>query len=188
MSSGNQPSKNSSQSIQLLLSIKLRWSLCVTSLAQAIRRWMGLIRVCFDVIPVRCEVCRIFFFGLFILFLPKPKIFILKNRTVEFASSRNLRLQNSSRSIQFLLSIKFRFSFYVTSVAQVIRRWTGHICVCFDVMPVRYEVCQIFFSVYLFFFFQNPKHLFKKTVLSSLHRVEINLRRIRADQYSFYYP
>ena len=150
---------------------------------------MGLIRVCFDVIPVRCEVCRIFFFGLFILFLPKPKIFILKNRTVEFASSGNQPSKNSSWSIQLLLSIKLHQGFCVTSLAQAIRRWMGLIRVCFDVIPVRCEVCRIFFfSVYLSFFFQNPKHLFKETVLSSLRQVEINLRRIRADRYSFNYP
>ena len=187
-------------------------------LAQAIRRWMGLNRACFDVMPVRYEVCWKFFFPVYLsFFFQNPKHLFKKNHTFEFASSRNppsknssdkvlnwprsclfwrdaclIRglskcfsvylsfffqkakhvfkwncavefvlsrnppSKNSSRSIQVLLSIKLQRAGSVTALAQAMRCWRGYVHMCFDVMPVRYEVCWNVFQFIYLFFFQKP--------------------------------
>ena len=73
----------------------------------------------------------------------------------------------------------------MTPLAQAMRHWTGHIRVCFDVRPVWYELSRIFFQFIYPFSSKNQSIYLNETVLSSLRRVEIHLRRIQANSSSF---
>ena len=120
---------------------------------------MGHIRVCFGVMTVQYEVCRIFFRFIYPVSLKNQNIYFEINRAVESKST----FEDSSR-------FKFLLSPSVTDTS-------------FDTRSI-----DLFFfrSIYPFFF-QKPKHLFKLTALSKLLtvtvlgscHVEIHLRRIR---------
>ena len=83
---------------------------------------MGYVRVCFDVIPVRYEVCRNFFFGLFILFLPKPKTSIKKKPYCRVCVEWKSTFEEFEPVDTGFIIHKITLSFCVTSLAQAIKR------------------------------------------------------------------
>ena len=132
MSSGNQPSKNSRQSIQLLLSIKLRWSLChFPSTSDKVLNGPHSCLFWRDAGSIRG--LSNFFQVYLSCFSQKPNIYFKINRAVEFALSRNPPSKTRADS-----------SFYYPPVFRF-----------------RYDVDRFFFSL-LSFFFQKQKHLLKK--------------------------